>query len=292
MNKSLQRSKSYNDFSRHNNKCISTICTCNRPNHRCPHNYNRGYFDGQTMYRNEFTPKKQKKPVIYKAKDNLKSKRGIFGDTLYKRDYYKPYNNEKFKQNIDSQRKVKQIIKDNNTNDAVKGLMGGPKNFYNRKPSFDRNNVVVVRAGKWGRPSYSPIRNKSIENKTSYREDFNRKKVEPSTYKRLNYDNLKAYNPDVKFTGDTNYRVNHGRKTPERNSSRSLYKMNKTQNTHTTGLFFDKRDLTTTNQMFYKGEQNKTHVCDLKRMPEVPRQLLGKHQHVVYDAPTNNWRAG
>ena len=289
MNKSLKRSKSFNDFTRHDNKCMSTICTCHRPHHRCPHNYNRGYFDGKTVYRNEFTPKKVEKATVYKARDNLQSKPGIFGGTLYNRDYFKPYKNESFRKNLELQGKVKKAIKDTNTTDKVKGLLKGPRNSFERK-SVNREDVVVVRQGKWRRPSYSPIRNKTTELKSTYRNDFKQRKVEAKTYKRLNYDNIRSYNPDNKFLGDTNYRVNHNRKSPERNSSRSLYKMNKDKNNHTTGIFFDKRSLQTTNQVFYKGQQNKPRGCDLMRMPEVPRQLLGKNTHVVYDAQVRTWK--
>lgn len=83
----LKKSASSSFLGKHHHRCMCQVCTCHRPDHKCPINYINPKFNGKTNYQHEYTKHRTEKPDIWVAKDNLVSNKLFNGNTEYRNQY-------------------------------------------------------------------------------------------------------------------------------------------------------------------------------------------------------------
>lgn len=268
-----------------NERCMCQICTCNRPDHLCPINYNRPGGIGVTEHKAEYVKRSADKPVIWKAEDNLRSKEGPTGDTIYHKDFNRK---NATGPRTDNNLLVNTIV-ENNMKSHIKNLMGLPENEPRRAASHEPMDIYS-KPPEYIKPAYKPTTNGKLEKKTVYTKDFVPFKGDYEGFQRVNYDNLQSYNPDVKFGGNTVYRVEHNLKQNSKPINDELGTMIREQNkyTHVITPPMEMNKKTEYKDEFWK-KRVEQHHCPILDLPPVESQHRRMHGHIFYNDKLYNW---
>lgn len=269
--------------------CRSHICTCGNPNHRCAHNHRQPHFNGKTMYDYEFTPKKTKPTTVYKARDNLKNQPGIKGNTVYNTDYIKQITQSGLLRNYKEQRDMKKVIKKNRDED--RNVVNTKNLFYNDFGKEEKESRYVyqpaTRENPWQRRRDDA---KSVDMDTTYRNHYKGANKDLNRHVKINYDNLKVGNGGG-FKAKTTYSSQYGLKNGVNKGDKDLYRYGQERNRGNTDIFVGNRDLKTVYNAEYTKKERDIVFCELERLPRVPKELLWRHKHVVFDYDEGVWKA-
>lgn len=298
--------KSASSFlNRHHNNCMCQVCTCHKPEHKCPINYIKKNFNGITNYQREYIPHKLEKAEPFRMRDNLKSKKKFMNGTEYQNAYRKR-NSKNDSKNKNHNREVKEMIYDNNTRSHIRNLMG--RGGKNKNPKSERNYERVKSANnrrpqeqshfykpsKFVKPEKRVLKRKKMEEKTAYQKDYQGYKPSKKNYSKINYDNLIVGNPDFKFHGTTEYRDKH--KGP-----RNYTKQNKNNNDYMYGLIKEANNMThalngdynnngmTEYQRNYTAKSVKMDKCPIENLPRVQSYLKNMPNHIYFNKEKRDW---
>lgn len=306
-NSGLKKSAS-SFLNRHNNHCMCQVCTCQKPEHKCPINYIHKNFNGITNYQREYIPHKLERNSQYRMRDNLKSKKKFMNGTEYQNAYKNRKNKNDKHKNHDKE--VKEMIYHNNAKSHIKDLMG--RNKRNKYSNSERNYERVKSANnrplnnyqqdqshfyqpsKFVKPEKRKLQRKKMETKTAYQKDYQGYKPSKKNYSKINYDNLIVGNPDFRFKGTTEYRDKH--KSPQnytkknKNDNDNMYKMIRNANNMTHAIHGDYKNKGKTEyQRNYTEKKVKLHNCPMNDLPKVREDLKNMPNHVYFHKSKRDW---
>ena len=301
----LKKSASSSFIKRHHNHCMCQVCTCQKPEHKCPINYIKRNFNGITNYQREYIPFKIEKPNIYIARDNLKSKKKFMNGTEYMDAYKKKPSEKPERKKHDEQ--VKEMILHTNQKSHIKDLMGGRRPRGSRSTqnlervksaNFNKNPKTshFYQPSRFVKPDQRNVQRQKMESKTAYQNDFPGYKAKSGRKKheKINYDNLIVGNPDFRFKGTTEYRDKHrglpNEALKNKNQNDYIYNLIKFKNNMTHTLNGDYRNLPTTEyQRNYTKKQVRVDRCPIENLPRVDSQLRNMPNHVYFNKNKKNW---
>ena len=273
------------------NLCMDQICTCNRPEHRCPINYHR---EGQTPtsnYRADYVPPQNPKtPTRFRPDDNLKNGDVFFGTTAYQQDFKAKQTPEVLAQTFNNQKQFQNTFVSHNMKSHVKDLIKpGPKGGLSQAQPPLREEVFQ-RPGKWVRTNERAPQSAPLQADTEYTRGFKPGKQDYTGHAKLNHDNLQTY-PDHLYHPQTAYRQGHASKSPNKQTNDKLYNINKLNN-QITGIVHNNDNFgrQTEYARNFQGKTVPLKECSVHHLPAVPTDLLNKPKHLAYDGYQKTWK--
>lgn len=291
MNQNYNNGHAAHNKGNSNHQCMSSLCTCNNPKHRCPTEMQKHKFTANTRYRQEFVSLSPTRVNVYKTPDNLHAEKGFNGNTLYRNDYCKKdIQVETAKEQL-MNNKVKDAIVKNNAQSHIRDLLSGHNNPFEAEKQKP-NRGVYVKPQEFINPKDRRVHHTPMTETTQYRKDFRPRSVSNnSRYRPINYDNLVVHNPGVKFVGTTNYKAEHCKKNVESKYDRELYNLTRQENNEDHLKTKDTKICTDTEyrKNFMNKQQDMTD-CPLNHLPKVPQPFLAKNNHVYYNKQKHEWQ--
>lgn len=273
--------------------CMSHMCNCNNPNHRCPAHIPRHEFSAKTKYTEEFVPKSPTRPEIIIAKNNLKPEKGFNGNTVYRDEFKNQESKSQLIKKQNADQRIKDIIYQNNVQSHIKDIITGTTDKYDNFRGHREDRYVYSKPQEFIHQKEKRNDRVAMNATTQYRNDFKQRPVSANTGTRakpINYDNLVAYNPNIKFNATTNYRAEHAPKSPDIKRNNELFNIAKANNQRT-NMFIGQGNpfLETEYRNRFVPSHTQPVDCPLNRMPKVPKDLYSKPNHVYYNPQNDNW---
>ena len=272
------------------NLCLDQICTCHRPEHRCPINFHR---EGQTPpshYRTDYLPpQRQKTPTRFRPEDKLKNGDVFFGTTVYQEEYKPKQAPEVLAQTYNNQQRFQNTFVNNNIKSHIRDLVRpGPKGGLS-KANPPLREEVYQKPAKWVRNNEKVPNNYPMQGDTEYSRGFKPAQQDYAGHTRLNYDNLQTY-PDRLYQPESTYRQGHSSKSPSRVNDK-LYQINKLNN-QITGISHNNSNYgkQTEYGRNFQAKSVPIKECSLLHMPAVPAEMLNKPKHLAFDGYQKTWK--
>ena len=285
-------------------RCIDQICTCHRPEHRCPVNFHREGKTPASNYQADFVAHSPAKaPPKHRPLDNLRTGDAFFGNTVYQQEFRAPQRPDLLAQTADNQKRYQDTFANHNLKSHIKDLVRpGPKEAA--RPLAAQTEGFTKPSG-WVRPKDRVLANAPMQAQTEYSRGFRRPDADnaynatnntlaQANNVRLHGNNLRTF-PDPVYHPESAYRQAHGSKSPSNNKQQTndrLYQINKLNN-QTTAVLNNHENFgkqTEYGRNFQPLPTTRVKQCSLFNMPTVPADLMNKPNHVAYDGYNKTWK--
>lgn len=316
------RSKSSTGAVCFDNRCRHQICTCYKPSHKCPIDYNKQGYIPPSHYQAEYVKHSPMHVEAIRPIDNLKNGKEFFDGTIYQREYKpKKTQSELAHENAKNQELNKILRGQNYNNDHLKYTTSLPTADGIDGTYAERNLAQnYPKPAKFVIPKAEKLDNKLLQKETEYGREYKPLKRDYSGNLRINYDNLTTYNGPTKPAITTyqaehygrdggryggrdggrdggkvangNYGGGQYRDDPAKVANDHLAELNKRNNQLTYAQFLPKDNYgkSTEYTRNYEGKTQAYHDCPINEMPSMTDSQKRMPAHMYYDCQSAKWR--
>lgn len=286
------RSKSSNGQPCFDSKCRHQICTCYKPSHKCPIDYNRPGHLPPSHYQQEFVGREGAPVEPVRPVDNLRNGKEFFDGTVYQREFH-PHRTD-----VDLARQAKA---DQRLNSALKATNYGQDHlgYTTSLPTADAlpgtyadRNLAdnYPKPAKFVVPRAEALEKKALQKESEYGREFRPPRRDHSTNARVNYDNLRVGGPSTPPL--TTYQAEHVAKGPSKAVNDHMAELNRRNNQLTYAQFLPKDNYGQQTEYRRKFE-GKTAVhgdCPISDLPSMTASQKRLPEHMYYNCQEAKWR--
>jgi hypothetical protein len=284
------RSKSSNPPPCFDNKCRHQICTCYKPSHKCPIDFNKPGHTPPSHYQAEYVKRDPLAVEPVRPHDNLKTGKEFFDGTVYQREYKAYRTPEDLAAQNAVNNQINHTLKSHNYNQDHLG-------FTTSLPTPDR---VVDRGltenypkpAKFVIPRAEKIEGKPLQKDTEYTREFKPLRRDHSANSRINYDNLTVYHgPTANYT--TTYNAEHIPKDNPKATNDHIADLNRKNNQLTYAQFLPKDNYGNKTEYMrkYEGKSpGRTPDCPIYDLPPLTHSQQRLPNHMYFDCQSSKWK--
>lgn len=286
------RSKSNNLQPCFDSKCRHQICTCYKPSHKCPIDFNKPGHLPPSHYQAEFVKRDPLQVEQVRPTDNLKTGKEFFDGTQYQREYkaYKTADELAAQNAINN--KINHTLKTHNYHEDH---LGFTTSLPTPEPMSSATGVLgehYPKPAKFVYPRVEKTDGKPLQKDTEYTREYKKPKRDLSATPRINYDNLTIYNgPHANFT--TTYKEEHVPRAPPKVVNDKIADLNKRNNQLTYAQFLPKEQFPgkTEYGREYPGKSpGRIPECPIEHLPNPTGSQMRLPNHLYYDCQAAKWR--
>lgn len=283
------RSKSNN--ANLNNKCRHEICTCYKPSHKCPIDYNKEGTTPPTNYQQEFVQHKGQTVQQYRPVDNLKNGKAFFDGTNYQREFKTHQTETELATNRQINNNLNQTLKaENYTQDHISFGVNLP---HKLNGTYTERNLAenYEKPAKFMHQKVEQLEKKPLQKESEYLDKFKPMKRDYSGNLKINYDNLHVYS-GPSGPVNTTYQQEHIIREGTKRTNDHLFELNKKNNDLTYAQFLPKDNYGngTEYNRTYEGKVNTIQGCPINDLPSLKDDEKRLAKHLFYDSKQAKWK--
>ena len=275
-----------------NNKCRHEICTCYKPSHKCPIDYNKEGITPPTVYQQEYIPHKGQTLQQIRPIDNLKNGKAFFDGTNYQREFKVHQTETELNTNRQINKTLNQTLKaENYTQDHIGfAAMNTPHKLNGTY--FERNlGDNYEKPAKFMHAKVEQLEKKPFQKESEYIDKYKPMKRDYSANSKINYDNLHVYS-GPSGPVNTTYQHEHVIREGTKKANDHLSDLNKRNNHLTYAQFLPKDNYGNGTEYHrnYEGKVQTIFDCPINDLPSLRNSEKRLAKHLFYDSKEAKWR--
>lgn len=288
------RSKSSNAQQCFDNKCRHQICTCYKPSHKCPIDYNKPGYLPPSHYQQEFVKRDGVHVEAIRPVDNLHNGKEFFEGTVYQREYHPHRTDVDLARQAQADQRLNTALKATNYGQDHLGYTTSLPTGNSLKGTYAERNLGenYPKPAKFVIPRSEVVDKKAMQKESEYGREFRPPKRDNSANTRINYDNLHVgggpANPPV-----TTYQAEHVARDPSKIVNDHMADLNKRNNQLTYAQFLPKDNYgkQTEYSRKYDGKKPVYGDCPISDLPSLTSSQKRLPEHMYFNCQEAKWKA-